>query len=166
MTECGGHHGIWVFGRKQPQGLMLRPGRRYQARSSPSFEEFLGEGWSELEDWGVWSSGRVATINLRIPPGLQDTHVLKLYGQAFVNPQHPYIVIDAFVNSQPAVRREFAEPGDGEILEIPLQAAREDGMATIRLVINSPISPAACGLPVDDNRDLGFGLEAMSLESC
>jgi SAM-dependent methyltransferase len=164
-TEYGGHHGIWVFGRKRPQGLLLRPGRRYRAHEAPSFEEFLGEGWSELEDWGVWSSGRIATLRLCVPPGLEDDHVLKLYGKAFVNPQHPYIVIDAFVNSQPTVRREFAEPGDDEILEIPLQAAYQDGMATIRLEIDSPISPTACGLPVDDNRDLGFGLKAVSLES-
>jgi hypothetical protein len=164
MTESGGHHGAWVFGCKHPQGFMLRPGLRYEVQSSPSFEEFLGDGWSDVEDWGVWSSGRVAMIKLRISPALCNSHVLRLYGQVFVNPLHPDVVIEAFVNTQRAMERKFSEPGNDQILEIPLHAANQSGTAAIELRIDSPISPVACGLPVDDNRDLGFGLEAIVLE--
>jgi SAM-dependent methyltransferase len=164
MHHSGGHHGILLFGRKDPDGFLLRPGQRYEAHTSPSFEAFLGDGWSEIEEWGVWSSGAIATMALRIPFEFHETHVLKLYGQAFVNPQHPSILIDAVVNSELAVRIELAEPSDDWVLEIPLLAVRQDGTAAVRLVIDSPISPAACGVAIDDNRALGFGLEAMALE--
>jgi translation elongation factor EF-1beta len=144
-------------------GFMIEPQIRYEPRGTSSFERLLGFGWSDVEDWGVWSCDRVATLNLHVDPALCDTHVLKLYGEAFVNPQHPQVLVEAFVNSTLATRRVINEPGDDEVLQIPLRAINRDGGAVIRLAIDSPISPQACDLN-DDSRELGFGLKAISLE--
>jgi hypothetical protein len=146
-----------------PQRVTLEPSRRYVAHGAHMFEPLLGQGWWDVEDWGVWSSDRVATIMVRVDPELRDSHVLRLYGQCFVNPEHPQILIKAFINSALAVRRVFTET-DNENLEIGLQAIDSDGTAEVQLIIDSPASVLACGLPANDVRELGFGLEAVCLE--
>jgi|SRR5665213_2770241 len=164
MTERGGHYGAWIFGQKRVDALLIQPNARYEAAGPASFAEFLGNGWSALEDWGVWSSGRAAIINARIDPTLQESHVLKLHGKAFVNSQHPLIEIAVHVNSTLAATARIIHPKNDQVLEISLRGVKPDGTVVVSLTIDEPMSPAACGLPTDDTRELGFGLEAVTLE--
>jgi hypothetical protein len=139
---------------------LLVPNQRYDMAAG-LLADFLGDGWFDLEEWGVWSSGQ-ATLNVRILPAQAQTHVLQLRGCPFVNPSNPRVAVEITVNGQPATRCEFSESED-QIVEVPLTAAHSDGRAEIQITAEPSVSPQQCGLSGDDTRPLGFGLKALLL---
>lgn len=163
MTEAGGHHGARLIGRKKASSLLIEPGLSYSVHGEHSFERFLIEGWSTVEDWGVWTSGRLATLRFRVPTELRQSHLLQLSGYPFLAPRHPRVTIDASINNGPAIPHVYTEANREEPLELPLHDIDARGMATVRLSIDEPASPVGCGMSADDWRELGFALHAIRL---
>ena len=151
----------WLGARKAGRAPLLVANQRYDMEVAGGFAEFLGKGWFDLEEWGVWGSDR-ATLNVRLLPAQAHTHVLQLCGSPFVNPGNPRVTVDIAVNEKPAARCEFTESED-QILEVPLTAVHGDGRAEIQITAEPSASPLQCGLSRDDARPLGFGLKALVL---
>lgn len=116
---------------------------------------FLKQGWVQNpEDWGVWSLGNEAIIELPIP---SNARTLKLNLRAFVNARHPYqdglIAID---NAKPLHFSLNKFDGNSINLFIP-DSAREKGVLRMKIEIPKAESPKSLGIS-DDERILGVGL--------
>jgi hypothetical protein len=125
------------------------------------FLDYLTEGWSQPEDWGVWTEGGIAQMEFCIDPGQKTTHMLSLEGRAFVDHQkHPAITVNALLNGRLAGTCKFTSEASTKRLEIFLGNADPGGRCQVRLQIAEPRSPLDLGLS-GDGRKLGFGLQKM-----
>lgn len=116
---------------------------------------FLKQGWvPNPEDWGTWSLGNEAIIELPIPT---NARTLKLNLRAFVNTRHPkqdgMIVID---NDKPLHFSLNKFDGNSINLFIP-DSAREKGVLKMKIEMSKAESPKSLGIS-DDERILGVGL--------
>ncbi len=163
-TDHDGCHGVWLFARRNIDEAAIRAGTIYGPQTTPSFSRFLRQGWSFVENWGVWSEERSASLLLRVDPGLRASHALVLWGRAFLFPGiHEKLTIRARVNGQPVAEQVLTtQTREGRII-LPLEPVDHNGAMQITLTIDHPRSPRECGLG-GDTRALGFGLERISLE--
>ncbi len=117
---------------------------------APAACYLLARGWSNMEDWGVWSDGGVVAIELPRVPGKTR---LDLTLRAF-SPRNKQMVT-VFINGQQLGGYFVPSPGPSDLtLNIPASAA---GDITILLRIKHPRRPPV--LPgQDDTRHLGIGL--------
>jgi hypothetical protein len=125
--------------------------------------EFLGNGWSGLESWGVWSEARRATMVLPL-----DSETLPATLTMDLTSFHA-------ANSDPLKVEISIEGGDRkELLFVPeqpqqsvrLELRREDqvdGTITVQFDIDNPRSPASLGISIDE-RKLGIGLTRFMVE--
>ncbi len=162
-TNHDGFHGVWLFARRAPGRRMLAPDSVLGPVEGGGFARLLGAGWSVAEDWGCWTEGQEAVIELQIDPALRASHVLRLEGQAFLVPQqHEQLAVVAQVNASPALSHVFTLEAREAVLDLPLDAADPAGLVRVQLAINLPASPQECGLG-GDQRQLGFGLRRLAL---
>lgn len=116
---------------------------------------FLGDGWSGPEDWGLWSSGKLA--ELAFSTTLPDRVRLVLTGTAF----------------GPNAEQEFRVSAGGPpvsfrlghgLSELTVELDAGSNSHTIRFEIPSPISPQDLGRNTDI-RKLGLGLISLRIET-
>lgn len=160
MTDHGGNHGAWIFAHRDPGRYQVGLGQRYVASGEPSFVRLLGTGWATPEDWGVWTDGSEAVIELQLPGG---HGAVRLEGRAFVVPEkHPRVAISVEANGSPAAYQPVSADNPHVSLTIPAGLADERGVIRLKISIDRPRSPQQIGVSGDD-RVLGFGLEALTI---
>jgi hypothetical protein len=110
----------------------------------------LGWGWHEPEDWGVWTDGTSASLELGRWPG----GPLVLEGHAFA-PREPARVGWSLDGDEPLGLHHCAhlEP---VALELDIPA----GTRRVHLHLPDALSPLAAGL-APDGREISFGLCAL-----
>lgn len=126
----------------------------------------LQSGWSEREEWGVWSDSSEARLVLDAKPGERLTgsgdRFLIVRARGFVVPQHPQVMVDVVVNGTSVAVWTFALC-DG-VLE--RRARVPSALVKFPLVITFQIrnaaSPAELGMGADP-RHLGIGLTSLRL---
>ena len=161
MTDHGGNHGAWIFGYRDPGRYRVARGRRYGPNGEHSFARFLGTGWGRMEDWGIWTLGREAIIELQLPAG--ERGAVRLEGRAFVLAgQHPRLSVSVEANGSPAAYQSATADNPELSITIPPGLVDERGVLRLKLEVDQPRSPRQLGV-ADDDRILGFGMRALTI---
>ena len=123
-------------------------------------ERLLGEGWSALEQTGVWTDREKASLVLRltdVPPADAE---LVLAVSPFVTPDHPELKVEASALDEQLAGRVFRHGETLRLFRIPLPAAAraQAGRIPFELRLFDPARPVDLGLG-GDVRQLGLHLE-------
>jgi hypothetical protein len=127
---------------------------------------FIGLGWGETEDWGVWTIGRCARLHFRF--GSRQAVILRALVQPFLTPTHRFIDVRISAARRKIARWTFS-------LDSPLGSSPQwreasarridpDGLLDISFEVDVPASPAAEGIS-RDGRTLGLGLRRLGFRS-
>ena len=123
------------------------------------------DGWSEPEDWGVWSEGEVATLRLDLPEKPSGDLQLDFLCRAVGHERFPSSFVRVRVNGCDVERWEFRYPDSTEYSVWRTIDVRfgliETRRLEVRFVIERPLSPRLWGR--DDGRLLGVGLSALKI---
>jgi hypothetical protein len=123
----------------------------------------LSSGWSPPENWGTWSAGQQAQVDLRVTP---EARSIALEVMAFVLPQHPAQRVIVSLNGEQVLTTRLTQLQDNH-LDIPIPAAIREQLVdndrlTIELQLPDAISPEQLGLN-DDSRVMGLGLRRLTV---
>jgi hypothetical protein len=137
----------------------VRPGETVVFTEGSGAERLLGEGWSVLEQTGVWTDGERASLVLKatdVPPATAE---LVLAVSAFVTPDHPKLKVEVSALDE-QLGRVFRHGEGQRLLRIPFPAAADaqGGRALFELRLSHPARPVDLGLGGDVRR-LGLQLE-------
>ena len=124
----------------------------------------LASGWSKPENWGTWTEGRQAKIQLRVQPPARSIVIDAL---AFISPGHPGQRLIVSLNGQQVLDTRLMQ-FQGNRLEIPISAALSqrlgnDDRLDIELHLPDAVSPRQLGIN-DDSRIMGLGLKTLTVQ--
>jgi hypothetical protein len=124
---------------------------------SPNAKPYMIQGWSEPEDWGVWSVGVKAVVGFIAPPPTGDM-VLEL-GDVCVFARQP---VDVVVNGKAVYH--FSSFDSAKSVSIPVTKAilTKRSQITIEFLTPQSTTPLSHGIN-DDTRLLGIGLRTLAL---
>jgi len=123
--------------------------------------KYLGAGWSNIEEWGVWSSADKAELII-IPKGLEpgDQARLQLNAHMFLSPNRSAQRLIVTQNGQTlweGTRGSENQPSDLIFPLLPHDPAQET--ITLTLTLPDAHAPSSGG----DTRTLGIGLKGLLL---
>jgi hypothetical protein len=137
----------------------VRAGEQVVFSEGSGAQRLLGEGWSTLEQTGVWTVGEEAFLVLRPRDLSPATAEVVLAVSAFVTPDHPELGVDISALDERLGGRVFRDGEGQRLLRIPFPEAAASATRTVfRLGISEPARPVDLGL-TDDARRLGLHLE-------
>jgi hypothetical protein len=128
----------------------------YVKPSGFNSELLLSSGWSQPEEWGVWSLGEESTLLLRVAPAVLRGARFKLLlkGKYYNGAEITGVKINGEDFGWHILRnKSFDVPSELLI----------DGLLRLQLVHKTPISPYSLGKS-SDQRKLKYGLSEISLE--
>jgi peptidoglycan/LPS O-acetylase OafA/YrhL len=128
------------------------------------FERAAGSGWSDRENWGIWSVGDDSYLTVRVGDTAGRQPRLSIKGSFFLTDRHAALTARLFANDI-EIARFSPTLSDNHVdmeLAVPAAALSRDGTLRIRLQVDSPASPKSVGQSGDE-RILGFGLTSLKL---
>lgn len=130
--------------------------------SSEHTQCFLKSGWSDTnEDWGIWSVGKEAKLNLFMPQDKPKFLVLDV--RSFVNNKQPSQRVEISINGE-AQKKHTLNHFDSNLVKIAIPpSAYGKEWIDIDFKIPTAISPKMLGIAPDD-RALGIGLKSAVFE--
>ncbi|THC45646.1 hypothetical protein [Massilia sp. Mn16-1_5] len=120
----------------------------------------LDSGWSALENQFVWSEGKTSRLVLRLPSNFAGVAELDL-GSFIPRPEADQ-VLTVEAGAAPSGPHRFVSTEQRKRIRVPVQADG-DGIVTIVLHIDHPVSPKQVGMS-EDARALGVSLYGIKLE--
>jgi hypothetical protein len=146
----------------------LRPSNRSlmgfsnQAKDEKSIF-YLGNGWSWQEDWGTWSDGAVAAVNIPWPK--QTPRTLKFDLKAFVmTDKHPTQSVDVLVNGALYTHLE-SNQFENNFVIIPISKEMlNHPFLNIEFQMKNPGQPSKMINGNKDQRKLGIGLISINFD--
>ena len=121
---------------------------------------YLGNGWSWQEEWGTWSDGTKAIIN--IPWPLQTPRTIKFDLKAFVmTNKHPTQSIDVLVNGAPYTHLELNEFDNNLLIITISKEMLTQPFLEVEFKMNNPGQPSKLINSNQDQRKLGLGLKSI-----
>lgn len=120
----------------------------------------LGTGFSSPEEWGCWTDGSEATLNLRLPRIHSD---LELVIEAM--PFAPQVdrFAEISLNEKKIALWDVGGTSSTRFTTLIKKSSVKTGQfSVIKLKFNKTFSPASLGTS-SDSRELGLGLVAMTL---
>ncbi len=150
---------------KQDVFPCVKLGRPILFNAASAASLYLRWGWSNVEDWGVWSIGTGARIELLVPP---DASTVVLTGHAFTNDRHLSQRVSVSLNGTNVFATTLSAADSSKDTQISLAIPPEDageqsnGLRRITIDLNLPDAarPKDLGLG-HDYRQLGFGLKSI-----
>lgn len=148
-------------GRRMSLIPLTRPGQtltfNYRNRQ-------LVSGWSTPENWGTWTEGQQAKMELRVLPPVSSIVIDAL---AFIQPRHPGQRVIVSLNGQQVLETRLTQ-FQGNRLEVPISAALNqrlgnDDRLDIELQLPDAVSPRQLGIN-DDSRMMGLGLKTLTVQ--
>lgn len=136
--------------KKTSQGLA--PGKHMTSLQNEGVN-VLDSGWSDPEEWGVWSDGKKASLRFKVEDFINIKYSLVLHVVPFLPPNVNGQAVSFFSNKRHVFDMEIKTTQD---VELPLYPD-SDGFVYVELSIKNPISPKQAGLS-EDPRFLGVGL--------
>jgi hypothetical protein len=138
----------------------VRPGEEIVVAEGSGAERLLGQGWSTLEQTGVWTDGEKASLVLKQTDLAPEAAELVLAVSAFVTPDHPELKVEVSALDEQLAGRVFRQGEAQRLLRIPwpAAAAAQAGRTLFELCLSDPARPVDLGLG-DDVRRLGLHLE-------
>jgi hypothetical protein len=132
----------------------------------------LGEGWADIEDWGVWSLGERASLFLKNPfphgvphrPGASGQLEIELSARAAVSAAQPQLAVRLTLGSAAAQAAFDPESRHQRpTLIVPGDLTSEPSWR-LDIAIDGPSSPyELSGGTNPDRRATGIGVEAVSI---
>jgi hypothetical protein len=144
----------------------LRPNLEEKIFFSSANQEapyYLGQGWSWMEAWGVWSDSVLSTVNLPAPNG--QFNGIKLTVQPFVvvgkkGEQLVEIVLNGNLKTYQKIIFSESTP---TTIAIPVDPKLNLGnLISINIALEKPMSPRSLDIGNNDDRKLGIGLISAS----
>ncbi|WP_157896563.1 hypothetical protein [Acidovorax carolinensis] len=128
--------------------------------------EYVGsKGWHSSEDWGVWSDGYDAVINLE----LASTHVSRLVFEVtpLLSPSHPKQRVEVKVNGMPA-NSVMLTPDSGGVFEVAIpeevkEQLKRSQFLTLQFHLPDAARPVDIGVN-NDGRKLAIGLLSLTAQ--
>lgn len=158
----GGHYSTILFGRRVHSLLthFLRVGEtlRFDANGAT---RLLVRGFGVPEEWGVWTTGDVAELDL--PISVAGPLVLVFEGAGFTPSGAAPQKVTVAVNGRNAAVW-YAARGDPQEFRLPLDIAPGSAPLRISLAIANPCAPIDCG-EGNDFRRIGLGLRSVRIEA-
>lgn len=119
-------------------------------------------GWSEPEEWGVWSNEKHATLQIPISDAA-NLHSIILAGRAFITPHTPEQIVQIYVDKK-LLMSETLRQRDGNTITIPIEnLPKNTKKVNIDLHFPNCISPKSIDMGPDE-RQIAFGLESISFQ--
>ncbi|MVX62874.1 hypothetical protein GKZ28_04045 [Clostridium chromiireducens] len=139
-------------------------GSKVEVGRNSNMISYLSDGWASPEEWGVWSNGKEAGIELIMNKFNKEkdfTFRGVFSGYVIKEPQ----VIQVYINDAFAEDWEFISLNSGEekSVTIPKEMLKDNNTLNIRFKISNPISPASLGKS-NDNRELGISMQWFIVE--
>lgn len=138
------------------EDFQVRKGVEYTfAQSGQSDGSFMLEfGWNAPEIWGIWSSGKKASMNLIQP---SDNFMTEMIVDAnfLVTPSHSQ-ALKVFVNDELVFNDIVTEPTKQIVIPLP-----QEKDLTVVFEIPDAVTPKALGIN-EDRRDLAIGLKKLT----
>ena len=118
---------------------------------------YLENGWSWQEDWGTWSDGKSAILNLPWPK--KTPHSITLNFKTFLDPnKHPSQTIDIWINGVFDRQIEIRQY-ENNYLRLPLSKKMlESPYLKLEFRFKNPVIPNDLVSENKDKRTLGIGL--------
>jgi hypothetical protein len=125
-----------------------------------------GEGWSSPEEWGTWTIGKIATLELFLNLETKRTLKMHLTSNAFLAPKNLSQDVTILVNNTEIGKINFtlASNNKTRIFEISSNLLNNiQEPINIKFLIKNPTSPSSLGSG-GDPRELGMGLISIKLD--
>ena len=125
-----------------------------------------GAGWSTPEEWGTWTNGKSALLNLTLESAPKSSLALTLNSYAFLDPNLQTQDVTILANKVVIGRIHFTNSSNSGIrqFKIPLAVILTNKESlSIEFVVAKPIAPSSLGSS-GDIRELGMGLISIKLK--
>lgn len=149
---------LHLFRRDRPQ-LPLGVARAFDQHGE--WNDWLREGWSDPESWGVWAVGPEASLEIdagELPPAPNGV-LLHFELGAFVSEKHPRQRAEIAVNGVDLTSIEVTYPANTATfdLQVSARSLRNEDKIAVHLTLPDAVSPKSLGMG-EDVRVLSFGL--------
>ena len=128
--------------------------------------KYLLNGWSQPEQWGIWSDDKSSLLRLDITSIIRSDIALLIDGHAFLAKKHPSQDINIIVNGKKISTLNYNLKFNNSIRELTIPkklATKNNGHLMIRFDFKNPKSPSELGLS-GDTRRLGLGLTSIEIK--
>ncbi len=138
----------------------ITPGERITFCKGGTGVSLLGPGCSHPEEWGCWTNGREATLNLTLPPVNSD---LELVIEAGPYAPQTGRFAEVFFNGEKIALWDVGGKASTRLTALIKKSSVKAGhLSSIKLKFNKTFCPISQGTS-SDSRELGLGLTAMTL---
>jgi hypothetical protein len=123
----------------------------------------LGSGWSDLEEWGVWTDGRRATINLTVHNSVPVPFNVVLTLRGYLSKDGTQ-TLGVVLQGRCVATAVFTPQSGDVVLRVAVSEEQLNGSQSLEmeLRISNPTPPAAL-TSVEDYRELGVGLMRLQI---
>lgn len=150
------------------------PNRAYQLGTVIDFKSgtsavtclrFCRRGWSVSENFGTWTDGEIATLQLELQPDAPADLTLRVKAAPFLNASTSRQNVRVMANGVEVGKWSMDSPSaQNWEIEIPKAVAFQRPLLQIEFMIEKPMSPSELGL-TGDTRRLGIGVEEVQLKN-
>jgi hypothetical protein len=126
---------------------------------SNSSQLTLLTGWSNIEEWGVWSDGNNASFRINLDSQNQGKAIVRIKGISFLNKHHQSGKVILSINGDYVNEYELSYTDFDNMAEISVELDISSlNKAVFTLELPDAISPKTLNIS-EDNRKLAFGLK-------
>ena len=123
--------------------------------------EFLIDGWTHLESWGVWSSGTVSTV--AIPLGDSSPSRIQFTFRGMVGSKHQISNVKVSLNGEYQKTIQITKHLNNSMLISIPEEFRHNNFVVLKFEYLNPTSPKNAGYGNHDDRILTLGIESVQI---
>lgn len=140
-------------------------GKEISLKLSEYNEDILGSGWSDLEDWGVWSVGNENILYFGLPEDISGNLEMSIDLFSFHEPRD----VDIYINDEKLETINVAVDSSTYSISIP-ESYYQNGasygsgkLMTVKFTQTAELSPHDIDENLPDTRQLGLGMSRLSI---
>lgn len=172
IKNCGNRlyaEGFYLIAQKQKENTEAKTSYKIGKIlyfNDESICNLLSKGWSKPENWGTWSEGDEAYINIKWEEKPKNDILMNAYVKGFIDKKMQQRKIDIFVNNKKIGMWKFSLKNNlnKRSIIIPYNFLNKFDDLKIKFIINDPKSPYELKIS-DDRRKLGIALLWLQFEN-
>jgi hypothetical protein len=129
-------------------------------KSGGNSDRFIVKGFSQAEDWGIWSCAKEGIISFYLSDSDVKPLYMKLYFNILVNDKHSQ-TFEFYLNDNLLGKKTYNNEYDELVFDISNFASYEN---TLTIKIPDAATPKSLGIN-EDTRELGIGLIRIEFKS-
>ena len=133
-------------------------GEAIRFEKSGAGQRYMSWGWSQPEDWGVWTDGEQARLSFELERRPSGGLLLSLHSMGFVTPSRSRLEVQPTLNGRPLEGFEVGGSWATHRLTLPAGLIPERPILDLRFLIRGSTSPAEAGVSADPRR-LGLAVD-------